>query len=267
MAEGSRGQPVSILRPGGGEQAGTRTFPIEAAIAVEYNGIGYAVMMATPADLEDFATGFSLSERVVEHAGEIGEILPHETPQGWLLRIAIPQARLTPIADRVRARVSEGSCGLCGLESLEQVARDLPPLSGSPFIATNAIFAALAELRAHQSLNEATGGVHGAAFCDSGGRIQIVREDVGRHNALDKLIGALARTGTNPEAGFILSTARCSYELVEKAALARCGTLVTVSTATSLAADRAKSCGLRLIALARPDAMLEITLGNGQGLT
>ncbi len=235
-----------------------RTLPIEAPIAIEYNGIGYAVMMATPDQLDDFVIGFSLSERIIEAAHEIEALDCHETDKGWVVRITLAQARVAPMLERVRVRVSESSCGLCGLENLEQIARPLPALTVGLDIETKALFAALAALRTHQPLHAATGGAHVAAFCDPQGHILFAREDVGRHCALDKLIGALARAGIAPRSGFFLLSSRCSYELVEKTVIAGCSLLVTISTATSLAADRAAAAGLRLIALARPDAMLDL---------
>lgn len=254
----SRDVPVQRLTPTQ-QSPFVRALPVEAPIAIEFNGIGYAVMMATPDDLEDFAVGFALSERLAASPADILDVDPFETPQGWVLRITLTPERIAPIMERVRVRVSEGSCGLCGLENLEQIARPLPPLKASSQIDKSAIFTALDALHAHQPLNAATGGAHAAAFCGPDGRILAVREDVGRHCALDKLLGALARTGTSPASGFLLLSSRCSYELVEKTVIAGCPLLVTISTATTLAADRARAAGLRLVALARPDAALQVT--------
>jgi len=240
----------------------TRALPIEAPIAIEYNGLGYAVMMATPTDIQDFALGFSLSERIVSHRSEVESIDPHETQNGWLLKIQIASSAVAPMIERVRVRVSESSCGLCGLENLEQVNRPLPPITTQLKVDPPALFTALESLRAHQPLNAATGGAHAAAFCDPDGNILLVREDVGRHCAFDKLIGAMALAGFSPKSGFALLSSRCSYELVEKAVIAGFPMLVTVSTATSLAVDRAKAANLRLIALARADAMLELGSSN-----
>ncbi len=257
MTDSTVSVPVDRITPTDITPA-ARTLPVEMPIAVEYNGIGYAVMMATPVDLEDFAVGFSLSERIIPNASDILDVNAHETPQGIVLRITIAQDRMEPMLERVRVRVSESSCGLCGLENLEQVARPLPPIEAQLDIAPIAIFAALEGLYDHQPLNKATGGAHAAAFCTPDGAIVVAREDVGRHCALDKLIGALARKGTSPSSGFFLLSSRCSYELVEKTVIAGCPTLVTISTATSLAAERAKAAGLTLIALARRDAMLRM---------
>lgn len=257
MSDSSRTVHVERLTPDGSASA-ERTLPVEMPIAIEYNGIGYAVMMATPVDLEDFAIGFSLSERIVSRAEDVLAVHPHETPEGIVMRITIAQDRTEAMLDRVRVRVSESSCGLCGLENLEQVARPLPPISAKLDVESSAIFEALEHLREHQPLNKATGGAHAAAFCAPNGMILHAREDVGRHCALDKLIGALAAAGISPTSGFILLSSRCSYELVEKTVIAGCPLLVTISTATTLAADRAKAAGLTLIALARSDAMLRL---------
>lgn len=257
MSDSSRTVPVERLTPAGA-LPDERTLPVEMPVAVEYNGVGYAVMMATPADLDDFAIGFSLSERIVDSASEVHAIDAHETPQGIVLRITIAQERTHAMLERVRVRVSESSCGLCGLENLEQVARPLPPISARLDVPTAAIFAALEALSDHQPLNKATGGAHAAAFCAPDGTILHAREDVGRHCALDKLLGALAKANVAPTSGFILLSSRCSYELVEKTAIAGCQMLVTISTATTLASDRAKAAGLTLIALARRDAMLRL---------
>jgi FdhD protein len=255
---GARDDFVKRLTPAG-IAPGQRTLPVEVPVAVEYNGIGYAVMMATPTDLDDFAVGFSLSERLVKTADDIVEVEAIDQGEGWVLRITLAPDRLEPVIERARQRVSESSCGLCGLDSLEQVLRPLPSITARPAAQPDALFRSLAALRDHQPLSEATGAVHGAAFCDNDGTIRLVREDVGRHNALDKLIGALARAATDPATGFFLLTARCSYELVEKTITSGCPLLVTISAPTTLAADRARSHALTLVALARADAMLVVS--------
>jgi FdhD protein len=254
---GSIRTALGVLRPGiGARDSLDRALAIEAPVAISYNGIGYAVMMATPVDLEDFAIGFSLSEGLIQHASEVIGIDSHAGDLGWTLRIEIASDRMVPVIERARQRVTESSCGLCGLESLEQVMRPLPAIMACPAVSDAALFGALAALGDHQLLNAATGAVHGAAFCLPDGSVQLVREDVGRHNALDKLIGVLARAGTSPDSGFFLLTARCSYELVEKTITARCPLLVTISAPTTLAVARARAHGLTLISLARSDAML-----------
>ncbi|WP_260583900.1 formate dehydrogenase accessory sulfurtransferase FdhD [Sphingopyxis sp. PET50] len=233
-----------------------RDVPVEAPVSVEVGGIGYAVMMATPADLEDYATGFALAEGLVETPAQIRGIDVHPIEGGVALRIWLPPERTEIALERARRRVSESSCGLCGIENIEQVLRPLPHVTARIATTRDAIAAALAALPDHQSLSRATGAVHAAAFCSPDGAIRLVREDVGRHNALDKLIGALARGGIDPGAGFILLSARCSYELVEKTVRAGCPMLVTISAPTSLAAERAAAAGLTLVVLARRDSAL-----------
>ncbi|WP_448662931.1 formate dehydrogenase accessory sulfurtransferase FdhD [Sphingomonas sp. CJ20] len=249
--------PVAVDRSFdvGTPRPGVRRVPAEVPIAIECNGIGYAVMMASPAALEDFATGFMLTEGLAA-PGEIVDIDVHALQGGMIVRVTLPQDRLEPVLARARRRVSESSCGLCGIESIEQVLRPLPPVTTRIATSRAAIHTALAALDAHQPLAAATGAVHAAAFCTPDGAIVCVREDVGRHNALDKLIGALARQGLSAGDGFFLLTSRCSYELVEKTVRADCPLLVTISAPTSLAVDRARDAGLALVALARRDSML-----------
>lgn len=254
---GSKRIRFSVLKPeGAAQEIIDRKTIIEAAIAIEYNGIGYAVMMATPIDLEDFATGFSLSENLIERADQILAIDVHEAQLGWVLRIQLPPENANKVFARARQRVSESSCGLCGMDSLEEVMRPLPQIKAQIEIPDASVFAALSMLRTYQTLNAVTGSAHAAAFCAPDGAILMTREDVGRHNALDKLIGGLTKAGTDISKGFILLTARCSLELAQKAILANCPVLVTISAATDLAIMTAARHGLRLISLARPDGAL-----------
>ncbi len=250
--------PVHRLKPDGSRTADTRTLAIEMPVAIEFNGIGYAVMMMSPRDLEDFATGFARAERLLDAGQVLGNIDVYQTEKGLILRANLPPEGAARVAERVRHRVAESSCGLCGLENLEQALRPLPRVMATSAATTAAIFAALSSLSNHQPLSRETGAVHAAALCAPDGAIRIVREDVGRHNAFDKLIGAMARGGLDWDGGFALITARASYELVEKAALANCPLLVAISAPTSLAAARAREAGLRLIVLARADSILEL---------
>ena len=219
-------------------------------------------MMATPADLEDFARGFALTEGLARTPADISDIAVAETELGWIVRASLAGLGIDKLTERVRARVAESSCGLCGIENLEAVARLLPKVPAHAALDEAAIFAALGKLREHQPLTKATGAAHAAAFCDEAGAIRTVREDVGRHNAMDKLIGALAAAGQDPAAGFILSTARCSYEIVEKAVRAGATRLVTVSLPTSMAVERAGAAGLSLWCLARDDSVLLVNGGR-----
>ena len=234
-----------------------RTTIVEAPVAIEINGLAYAVMMATPADLDDFALGFCLSEQLIEAPAQFESCEASELERGWLLRITLAGDCAAPLVERARLRLTEGSCGLCGIESLDQVLRPLPHVIGSVEVPDAALFLAVAALRERQPLGRATGAAHAAAFCDVDGAILLVREDVGRHNAFDKLIGALARAGTPPSQGFVLLSARCSFELVQKAVLAGVPLLATVSAASTLALETARAHGLRLVSLLRDDSFLE----------
>lgn len=250
---------LTAIRTDGNRRPVSRPFAPEVPVALEYNGLSYAVMMASPSDLEDFVSGFALTEGLAGTIGDVGGIALAETDKGWIARTTIASLALEQLQERVRTRVAESSCGLCGIDNLEAIAKPLPRVAEHAPIAPAAIFTALGALRALQPGNRATGGMHAAAFVDPHGAILCVREDVGRHNALDKLIGALARAATPIAEGFILSTARCSYEIVEKAVRAGATTLVTISVPTSMAAARAASAGLSLFALARDDEVLQIT--------
>jgi len=250
---------VSRLTPAG-VSPGDRIVAAEVPIAVSFLGIGYAVMMATPADLEDLAVGFARSERLIDGAEQVIGIEVRESEEGGiLLGIELADDRHQRVFERVRHRVGESSCGMCGIENLEQALRPLPRVEAPVPVATDRLFAALEILRNHQPLNGETGAVHAAAFFDGAGTVVAAREDVGRHNAFDKLVGHGMRAGVDFGNGFALLTSRCSYELVEKAALAGIRLLVTVSAPTTLAVDRAREAGLTLIALARSDAMLVMT--------
>ena len=235
---------------------GERVIAAETPVAISFLGIGYAVMMATPADLEDLGVGFALSERIVDTADQVIAISVREEGRGILLNLELRRGCEERILARVRHRVSESSCGLCGVENLDQALRPLPRVPAPGAIARTAIFEALDRLGEHQPLSRGTGAVHAAALFDPAGALLAVREDVGRHNAMDKLVGHCLRSGTFMSAGFVLLTSRCSNDLVEKAALAGIALLVTVSAPTTLAVERAQEAGLTLIALARADEML-----------
>lgn len=238
------------ITPEGKREPVVRPLAEEAPVAIEVNGLGYAVMMATPADLEDFAWGFLQSERL----GRPGEVDAHRATRGIVLRVTIADG--AAVVERVRHRTTDSSCGLCGIENLEAALRPLPEVAERSAAGPDAIFRALAELGDRQPLNARTGAAHAAALCGADGAIRLVREDVGRHNASDKLLGAMARQGLGWEGGFALISSRCSYELVEKAALAGCPLLATISAPTALAVERAQEAGLALAVLARQDALL-----------
>jgi FdhD protein len=233
-----------------------REIAVERPVAIEFNGIGYAVLMATPADLEDLVYGFALAERLIDGVGDLTGVDCHDASAGTIIRATLSESCVPRIMDRVRHRASESSCGLCGIENLEQALRPLPRLNPVEVASDAAVFGALAGIGELQQLNRATGGVHAAALCGREGAIRLVREDIGRHNAFDKLIGAMLRGGLSWDGGFALLSSRCSYELVEKAVLSACPMLATISAPTSLALERADAAGLRLVVVARPDAML-----------
>ncbi|WP_242123799.1 formate dehydrogenase accessory sulfurtransferase FdhD [Sphingobium sp. Sx8-8] len=242
--------------PGGTSRDVTRELAEEVPIAIEYNGIGYAVLMATPANIEELVLGFALAERLMSREDQVFSVDIHQTQQGVIARATLPPERTHALLDRVRHRASESSCGICGVENLEQAIRPLPLVKARPQADRSAIFRALEGLQQFQPLNARTGAVHVAALVASDGKILLAREDVGRHNAFDKLIGAMWREGLGWGGGFALLSSRCSYELVEKAVLAQCPLLVTISAPTKLAAERAAEAGLPLVVLARPDAVL-----------
>ncbi len=256
--EGARAEPFrEHFADGAPPRDLTRALAVEAPVAIEINGIGYAVMMATPADLEDYALGFCMSEQLIASPADFVSADAVEVERGWMLRVQLAAANAGPLLERARLRLSEGSCGLCGIESLEQVLRPLPPVIARLPVADAAVFRAVASLPDHQPLGVKTRAVHAAAFCDPDGAILLVREDVGRHNAFDKLLGAMARAELTAGEGFVVLTARCSFELVQKAVIAGCPLLVTVSAASTLAAEQAAAHGLRLFSLARSDSLLE----------
>ncbi len=244
-------QRLGFAEPG--DTALVRSLAVEAPVSIEVSGIGYAVMMATPYDLEDYALGFALSEGLIETPDQIERIDAHPVEGGWALRLWVPADRKALALERARQRVSESSCGLCGIENIEQVLRPLPPLTARIATDRSAIAAALAALRDHQPLGQATGAVHAAAFCSPAGDILCAREDVGRHNALDKLIGAAARGGLAAARGIVAITSRVSIEMVQKTAVLGCPVLVAVSAPTDLAIATAEAAGIALVAVARED--------------
>jgi FdhD protein len=234
----------------------TRAVAIEAHIQIVIGGAPFAVMMATPNDLEDFAYGFALTEQIAARVDDIRSVEIEPVEDGWKVKIALSGERLQAHLARGRAMSGRTGCGLCGIEDFSQMPSPRPPLQRQAPIAPDAIRMALSELEARQPLNQATRAVHAAAWCEQEGTIVLVREDVGRHNALDKAIGALARAGVAPDSGFFVITSRCSFEMVAKVAIFGSGTLVSVSAPTSLALERAQRFGVRLIAVARSDQAL-----------
>ncbi|OZI45740.1 sulfurtransferase FdhD [Bordetella genomosp. 5] len=223
----------------------------ETPVALEYNGISHATMLATPSDLEDFALGFSLTEGIVGSASDVRGIDLDPRPDGIVVQLEIASACLARLKERRRAMSGRTGCGLCGVETLPEVLRPVPPLpDGEPF-AVQLLLDAMRALRPHQRLHDVTGATHAAGWADAQGQIQLVREDVGRHNALDKLIGALARAGLPAATGLALVSSRASFEMVQKTASARIGVLAAVSAPTALAIRLAQQSNLTLVGFAR----------------
>jgi FdhD protein len=225
----------------------------EVPVALEFNGISHAVMMATPADLEDFAYGFALSEGIVDTASQIFDCEWSSTAQGCTVHLTIATACFARLKEKRRNLTGRTGCGLCGTESLAQAVRHPTPLQHAACFHASAIANAVAHMREHQLLLAMTGATHAAAWCTADGHIALLREDVGRHNALDKLVGALVRGHSPAHTGFIAITSRASYEMVQKTASAGVGLLAAVSGVTGLAVDIAQTAGLTLLGFARGD--------------
>ncbi len=227
----------------------------EVPVAMHYNGRSFAVMMATPCDLEDFALGFSLSEGLIAHAGELRDVKVHPRVEGIELAMSVSASAAGARIDdgSLRNLPGRGGCGLCGTRELEDVVQAPAPVDAAATFDTSALRRALDALVRHQPMNAATGATHAAAWADSEGRIRRVREDVGRHNALDKLIGAMARESDDPAAGMLLISSRASYEMVVKAARAGIGFIAAISAPTALAIELARGAGVCLVGFARAE--------------
>lgn len=242
-----------------GDVAIERPLADEAPVGLLYDGRPHAVLMATPADVEDLAVGFTLSERIAGFA-EIESVARETLDEGLQVDIRLtPEGRRGRTKARMRGMEGRSSCGLCGVERLAQAVRPLSPLPVGAVFSRAAIEAALDALEREQALGRLTRAMHAAAFANADGTLALIREDVGRHNALDKLIGAAARAGLDPATGFAVITSRCSYEMVDKAAVAGFPLLVAISAPTALAIRKAQEAGLTLVALARADGCAVFT--------
>lgn len=224
----------------------------ETPIAMVYNGISHVVMMATPADLEDFVVGFSLSEGIINSTKQLLDFEEVTTEKGIEVHATISAQAFAGLKERRRNLVGRTGCGLCGAESLEQAIPLPNSISSSLQVSHEGLQRSINTMSQWQELQSITGAVHGAAWCNVQGSILLVREDVGRHNALDKLLGAMAREGCSSD-GFVLVTSRASYEMVSKVASANIGLLAAVSAPTSLAIELAQKSGLTLVGFSRPD--------------
>ncbi len=223
----------------------------EVPVALVYNGISHAVMLATPTDLEDFALGFSLSECIVGRPGEIHDLEIFERSNGIEVHMQLSAERAHVLKQHRRTLAGRTGCGLCGTESLDQLAKRAATVRSSAVLGVGALPRALSHLQQMQQLFQLTGAVHAAAWCDFNGGIQLVREDVGRHNALDKLIGALAVQRKGFDGGFVLITSRASYEIVQKAAAVGIAVVAAVSAPTGMAVRVAIDSGVTLVGFVR----------------
>ena len=223
----------------------------EVPVALEFNGVSHAVMLATPADLEDFALGFGLAEGIFASLADLHNCEVDHSPQGITVAMQVSARCFAALKERRRTLAGRTGCGVCGTESLDKVLRPVPVIEPATQIHSSAIARAMREMREHQVLCQATGAVHAAAWCSIDGAVLLAREDVGRHNALDKLIGALARTTLRRAPGFIAVTSRASVEMVQKAAVAGAPLLAAVSAPTSLAVETADAAQMALVGLAR----------------
>ncbi len=232
-----------------------RPVAVETPIEIAYGGQPFAVMMGTPADLDDFAAGFSLTEGIVERYSDIRAIEARIANDAARINVALTGERLHAHLARRRAIAGRTGCGICGIEDLDHLPK-ARPRDGARVPDLAAVGRAVEALERLQPLNALTHAVHAAAWVGAQGDIALVREDVGRHNALDKCVGALLRGGASPEGGFFLITSRCSYEMVTKAAAFGARALVSVSAPTSLALRAAQTAGVYLLTVARRDGAL-----------
>lgn len=237
----------------------------EVPVALVFNGISHAVMLASPTQLEDFALGFGLSEGLLQRASELYGIDIEPVCDGIELRLEVAAACEMRLKARRRTLAGRTGCGLCGTDSLAQVRHDLP---AAPTLATTpaALARAQRELRVHQAVQQLTGAAHAAAWCDADGEVRLVREDIGRHNALDKLIGAMQRSGVAPQDGFVCITSRASFEMVQKTVMAGAGLLAAVSAPTALAVQVARQANLGLAGFVRGDDLVAYTYPERFGL-
>ncbi|MFN4141512.1 formate dehydrogenase accessory sulfurtransferase FdhD [Aestuariivirga sp.] len=269
-------KPSLVPAPGAGAEAELRTsvpargilhtlagdsetvwqVPEEVPLAVQFSSQNYAVMMGTPADFEDFAVGFALAEGIISKSSDVSAVLVLSAGEGYAIDLSVPEEKINRARMARRSLEGRTGCGLCGIEDMKDAirmpGRPLPRVELRP----QAVARAYEELPAHQPMSRVNRTVHAAAWCSVDGEILFSREDVGRHTALDKLIGALARQGHDMGQGFVLMSSRCSFELVQKCAIAGIGALATVSAPTALALSLARQAELKLAALARRGVMI-----------
>lgn len=264
MPKGVRTQMVAVLR-GGHAAAQPDWVAEEVPVALVFNGISHAVMLASPTGLEDFALGFALTEGLLADRSELYGIETVRSEQGISLQMDVASACEWRLKERRRNLAGRTGCGLCGTESLDQVSRSVPR-APDVLLRLGVLAQGQRALREWQALQQLTGAAHAAAWCDLEGRIVLLREDLGRHNALDKLVGAMAFAKLNPSAGWVLVTSRASFEMVQKTAMAGAGLLAAVSAPTSMAVDLAERCGMALAGFVRGDDFVAYTHPDRFGL-
>jgi FdhD protein len=242
-----------IARRAGGTSAATRLVPEETPVALSYAGTTHAVMMASPSDLEDFALGFSLTEGIVRSPGEIETITVEDVGAGVDIQIRLKDKANTSFQARRRRLAGPVGCGLCGIESIDEAMRAVPELDGGLRLRISDVTQAVKFLSAQQPMHAQTGAVHAAGFYVPGKGVVAAREDVGRHNALDKLAGALAQAGIDGASGAVVVTSRVSVEMIQKTAAIGASIIIAVSAPTALAIRTAEAAGMTLVALVRGD--------------
>jgi FdhD protein len=225
----------------------------EVPVALTYNSIPHVVMMATPRDLEDMGVGFTVSEALIADYSELRDVTLDTSSGDLELRLSVTGSRLGELLERRRNLTGRTGCGVCGAETVEDAIRHPPPVAAGGETSRELLVSALRRMRELQPLGQLAGSLHAAAWVSWEGEVQLVREDVGRHNALDKLIGAKLRRGEDLAAGYVMVTSRASYEMVQKAATLGIRMLVAVSAPTALGVQLATDCGLTLVGFAREE--------------
>jgi FdhD protein len=228
------------------------TIAEETPVAIVYNGIPHVVMMATPQDLEDFVLGFSMTEELIRSPADLESVQVVRYSRGIEIQARVTPACAEVIAGKTRRLTGRTGCGICGADSVDMVLKDLHRVEDDVTIRPEAIRSALDSLVSHQQLNAEAGAVHAAGWAGLDGTVHVVREDVGRHNALDKLIGALLKAGTDPKSGFVVVTSRASFEMVQKTTVLGAPLMAAISGPTGLAVRIAQQAGLTLVGFARP---------------
>ncbi|MCE2870883.1 MAG: formate dehydrogenase accessory sulfurtransferase FdhD [Oxalobacteraceae bacterium] len=251
---------VSVLRVRDGQSISAHdVIAVEVPVALEYNGISHVVMLASPADLDDFALGFSLSEGIIAQSSELYGCEAELTHEGWLLHLDIASERFAALKERRRNLAGRTGCGLCGTESLSQVARCSTTIVHRHHVAEDAVLNGMRAMHHLQPMQRLSGATHAAAWMNAQGQVELVREDVGRHNALDKLIGVLAKQKQDFSTGVLLITSRASYEMVQKAAIMNIGVVAAISAPTSFAVELADHAGVTLMGFMRDQSYVVYT--------